>query len=34
VQAGPPKITIEVLPGEDGELRMPHHTTEALSTDE
>jgi transglutaminase-like putative cysteine protease len=34
VQAGPPRITIEVLPGEDGQLGMPYHTTDALSTDQ
>jgi transglutaminase-like putative cysteine protease len=34
VRAGPPKITIEVLPGDDGLMEMPHHTAEALSTDE
>jgi transglutaminase-like putative cysteine protease len=33
VQSQAPRISIEVLPGADGQLRMPWHTTDALSTD-
>jgi transglutaminase-like putative cysteine protease len=33
VQSHAPRITIEAIPGDDGQLRMPHHCLEALSTD-
>jgi transglutaminase-like putative cysteine protease len=34
VQAGSPRIAIEVLPNSDGQLVMPQHTDLALSTDD
>jgi transglutaminase-like putative cysteine protease len=33
VQSQAPRITIEALPGANGQLLMPHHCMEALSTD-
>jgi transglutaminase-like putative cysteine protease len=33
VQSSPPRISIEALPGADGQLVMPWHCPEALSTD-
>jgi transglutaminase-like putative cysteine protease len=33
VQSRAPRITIEAIPGADGQLRMPFHCPEALSTD-
>ena len=33
VSSSAPRITIEAMPGADGQLIMPHHCAEALSTD-
>lgn len=33
VRSQAPRITVQAVPGADGQLRMPYHCTEALSTD-
>jgi len=34
VRSGAPRISIEAIPGADGQLVVPFHCVEALSTDE
>jgi hypothetical protein len=33
VKSAPPRISIEAIAGEDGQLRVPQHCAQALSTD-